>query len=330
MSSQRALEALEIMELMASVQATRSGNDPFFLSTTLFNLLHARKSTLAAFLGAASLAEGDRAGASAICRACLETLEKSHRAGKNFIDGLLPDFVPVAVAGDPPHISDAKRLQLHEHYGFASGVIGDFDDARKEALARQAPIAAAVAVDNPAWAYPQPLLDFIATHYAMLQAHQSLATGGTRQAAVAATLAATEAAEDIIARVRGLYISASDDGDRSPELKRVGLQPRRLPGEASSGTVPDAPANAVLDAVARTLTIATMPANANSLRCYRQKVAVGATPAGPVELCGVSVSTTVSYAQSGPLDAGVGYEVWVVGYDGRDEGSPGNRVAVTG
>ena len=330
MSNQRALAALEILELAGNAQALRSQNDPFFLTITLSNLLQSRRSTLAAVIGAASLAEGDRAGASAICRACLETLEKGHRAGKNFIDGLLPDFVPVAVAGDPPHLSDAMRLMLHERYGFEGGVIGEFDDARKEALARQAPIAAGVTVDNPAWVYPQPLLDFIAGHYATLQAHQSLATGGTRQQAVAATLAATEAAEDMIARVRGFYISASDAGDRTPELKRIGLQPRRLPGEASSGTVPDAPANAVLDTVAKTLTIATMPANANSLRCYRQKVAVAPAPAGPVELCGVSVSTTVSYTQSGPLDAGVGYEVWVVGYDGTDEGSPGNRIAVTG
>ena len=278
----------------------------------------------------ASLAEGDRAGASGICRACLAALEKGHRAGKSFFDGLLPEFVPVAVAGDPPHISDAKRLQLHDRYGFAGGVIGNFDDARTEDLARQAAIASLLAVDNPAWVYPQPLLDFIAGHYATLQAHQSLATGGSRQTAVAATLAATEAAEDGIARVRGFYISASDDGDRTPELKKIGLQPRRLPGEAGNGIVPDAPANATLDAVAKTLSIPTLPANANSLRCFRQKVAVAPAPAGPVELCGVSVSTTVSYVQSGPLEAGVDYEVWLVGYDGTDEGSPGNRIAVTG
>jgi DNA-binding transcriptional MocR family regulator len=119
-------------------------------------------------------------------------------------------------------------------------------------------------VDNPAWVYPQPLLDFIAGHYATLQAHQSLATGGTRQQAVAAVLAATQAAEDVIARVRGFYISASDGGERT------------------------------------------------------------------LELAGVSISTTVSYMQAGPMDAGAGYEVWVVGYDGTNEGSPGNRIAVMG
>jgi hypothetical protein len=199
-----------------------------------------------------------------------------------------------------------------------------------EELARLVPIAAATPVDNPGWHYPQPLVDHFAAHYATLQAHQALATGGLRTEAVQRVDEATDAAEIIIARVRGFYISASDEGDQTQQLKRIGLQPRRDAGQGSSGVVPDAPADATLDAAAKTLTIPTLPANANSIHCYRQRVAAGATPAGPVELAGISVSPTVSYVQLSPLAPGVDYEVWVVGYDGTDEGSPGNRIAVRG
>ena len=330
MSSQRALIALEKLELMASVQAGRAAADPFFLNTPLLTLLGTRKAMLVAVIGAASLAEGDRAGASAVCRACFDVLENAHRTGKAYLDGLMPEFVPVAAAGDPPHISDALRLQQHNRYGFESGELGRFDDARTEELARLAPIAATTGVANPAWHYPQVLLDFIAGHHSTLQAHQALATGGSRAAAVAAVLEATEAAEDIIARIRGFYISASDAGDRTPELKRIGLQPRRLPGEASDGVVPGTPGNATLNAAAHTLTIAALPERANSIRVYRQKVATPTTPAGEPELAGVSLSTTVNFTQIGPMDAGVGYEVWVVGYDGTDEGPEGNHLVVTG
>lgn len=330
MSNQRSLEALEKLELIAAVQATRTPTDAFSLTTALFNLVHSRKSTLAAVISAASLAEGDRAGASAICRACLDTLAVGHRAGINYLAGLLPASIPVVTAGDPPHISEPLRLQQYERYGFESGEVGRFTDARIEEMARLAPVAAATAVDNPAWHYPQALLDFIAGHYATLQAHQTLATGGSRVAAVAAVAEATDAAEAAIARVRGFYISASDDGDRTPQLKRIGLQPRRLPGEAGPGVVPGVPGTAVLDSVAKTVTIPAMPEDASSIHCYRQKLAAGATPAGPVEMAGISLSTVVGYIQAGPLLPGAEYEVWVVGFDGVEEGSPGNRLRVVG
>ena len=329
MSSKRALEALETLQLAVNLNVTRPPADPFLFAPAFANTAQTRMMALSSAIMAASFAEGDRAGASGICRACLDALEKTHRAGWWFLSGLLPEFIPVP-AGDPPNISDSVRLQQFERYGFPSGEVGEMNDARTEEMARISGSAATTGVANPAWHYPQVLLDFISTHYQILQAHQGLATGGSRQVAIAAVNTALESGEDMIARIRGVYIAASDDGDRTPQLKRIGLQPRRLPGEAGNGIVPDAPANATLDAVAKTLSIPVLPANANSIRAYRQKVAVGATPAGPVELAGVSISTTVSYTQSGPMEAGVGYEVWLVGYDGTDEGSPGTRLAVMG
>lgn len=142
--------------------------------------------------------------------------------------------------------------------------------------------------------------------------------------ATAALVTATQEATDLIARVRGAYISGSDLSDRTPELARIGLQPRRLPGEAGNSLRPDAPGTAVYDAAAKTLSLPGLPANSTSLRAYRQ--AAG----GARELCGISLTATVSVVMTSPLNPGVTYEVWAVGVLTDREGPESNRVAVTG
>ena len=196
-------------------------------------------------------------------------------------------------------------------------------DARTESMAAQVTAAAGVGVANPAWHYPQDLRDAVTNEHSLLQAHQPLATGGSRQAATLALNNAADVAEDAISRVRGYYIAGSDLGDRTPELARIGLQPRRLPGEASGGTIPDQPDPPVLDLTAKTLTIPALPANAASIRAYRQ------LSGGPRELCGVSLTPVVSLVMTGPLDAGAAYEAWVVGVLGDRGGPESERVSFT-
>lgn len=124
------------------------------------------------------------------------------------------------------------------------------------------------------------------------------------------------------ARVRGIYISGSDLGDRTPELARIGLQPRRLPGAAGGGLLPDAPAAPVYDPVAKTLSVPALPANTSALRAYRQK------PGGPRELAGVSITPVVSLVMAGPLEPGVTYETWLAGVLENREGPESPRVPV--
>jgi hypothetical protein len=124
-------------------------------------------------------------------------------------------------------------------------------------------------------------------------------------------------------RARATYMAASDDGEYTKELAKIGMQPKRMPGQAQSEPKPDAPGTATFDAAARTLTIPSLPDYATSLIAYRQ-------PAGgdPVE-AGVSTDTTVSVVTYGPLMPGVTYTLWVEGSNSRGQGPKSNIVNYT-
>ena len=320
MSNQAALLAVETAQLIVAVDTTRGASDPYKLPAALATLVGIRRTALEAAISAAALAEGDRAGASLTCRDCLTRLEDLHRVGFRYLAGLLPDSVEAIFNG--PHISDAVRLQVKEYYGFTSGEVGDFTDDRREEMGRLAPLAAGQTVANPAWHYPEDLVSAIGSAYITLNAFQGLATGGSRQVAVQAVEERMGEMQDAIARVRGIYIAGSDLGDRTPELARIGLQPRRLAGEASSGLLPDAPAAPVFDSMAKTLSVPALPANCSSMRAYRQK------PGGPRELAGVSLTPVVSLIMAGPLEPGVTYETWLAGVLENREGPESPRVPV--
>ena len=115
-------------------------------------------------------------------------------------------------------------------------------------------------------------------------------------------------------RVRFHYCGASDAQDRTPELRKIGLQPRRLPGEAQAGDLPLAPGAVTHDAAARTLAVAALPEHATSVRAFRQVLG------GPVVLAGTSPTGTVSYVAASPLTPGASYTVWLTGHNSEGDG----------
>jgi hypothetical protein len=123
--------------------------------------------------------------------------------------------------------------------------------------------------------------------------------------------------------VRLFYCSASDDGERTPELAKINMQPKRAPGEAQPQPLPDAPGTATFNAATRELTIPALPDHASFLRSKRQPAG------GPETDAGVSNDTTVSVVQLGPLTPGVSYSVWVVGVNSRGEGPESNKITFT-
>ncbi len=138
------------------------------------------------------------------------------------------------------------------------------------------------------------------------------------------------------------YCSARDDEDQTPELAKIGKQPRRPPGGAEpqprlkkeSGTFcrngPQSASHkrfptpfsivATFDAAGLTLSVAAMPDYATTLRAVRQPAG------GTAQLAGTSTTTTVSVIAAGPLTPGVTYEFWLVGHNSQGDGPESNHV----
>lgn len=308
MPNQTSLEQTELAELTQSVDDGRAATDPFKLLAATRTLLDTRLADLKAKDAATLTSAGGRATASANVRAALDQLQKLLRDGYNFVQGL-GSFA----------ISDADRLGVFTAYGWESGLVGDFSDARIESLANQA-ITATPGIADPAHRYPAALLALITTQLGLVNTNQPLATGGSAQAATDARDAALELLQLINARVRFFYCNASDDLDQTAELVKIGRQPRRASGEAESQPLPLVPGTLTLNATALTLTAPALPDHATTLRAYRRPAG------GTAELAGTSATTTVSLIELGPLTSGVSYEFWLVGRNSQGEGPESNHV----
>ena len=257
--------------------------------------------------------------ASAKVRAALDALANHLRNGFNFVRGI-----------GSYAISAPGRLSVFTAYGWEQGEIGNLSDARIEALANQA-ITATPLISDPALRYlvpstPSPRLrgegrgEGSGFPLAIVNANQSLATGGTAQAATAARDLAQGKLQTMNDRIRFFYCSASDDEDQTPELAKIGKQPRRDRGEAEPEPFPDPAGTATFNAATSTLSVPALPAHATSLRAFRKPAG------GTAELAGTSTTTTVSVLAAGPLTPGVTYEFWLVGHNFRGDGPESNHV----
>lgn len=310
MPNEASLAEIETAELIIAVDAGRAPTDAFKLPAYLLALGIARLADLRTKDAATLISEGGRVGGQINVRAALDTLNGLLHDGYNFIKGI-----------GSYSITAADRATVFTAYGWVGGELGDFSDARIESLARQA-ADATPGIANPAHRYPQELLDRIAAQLKIVNDNQTAATGGTAQSATDLRDKALKALQTANDRVRFHYCASSDDEDTTPELAKIGKQPRRDKGEAG-GPVPGAPGTATFDAAAKTLSVPAMPEGATSLRAYRK--AAG----GEAELAGTSTGTTVSVVGVGPLTPGVTYELWVAGHNSQGDGPESNHVTHT-
>ncbi len=307
MPNQHSLEATETGELIQAVDTGRAAADPFKLPTALRTLVDTRLGDLKTKDAATLTSAGDVAGASAKVRAALDLLTAQLRQGHDFIQGVYG-------------ISDADRLMVFTSYGWAGGLIGELTDDRVESLANQ---AAAYVPPNAAWQYPAALRADIAAQLVIVNANQPAATGGGSEAATEARNAALDLTDLANSRARFFYCQASDDTDQTPELSKIGFQPRRDRGEAEPPALPAAPGVATFNAATLALSVPAMPAHASSLRAFRQPAG------GAAVMCGTSLTTTVSVVGIGALTPGVTYELWVVGHNAQGDGPESNHVTHT-
>ncbi len=308
MPNQTSLEQVELAELTQTVDDGRVVGDPFKLAAATRTLLDSRLADLQGKDAATLTSEGDRATASANLRAALDQLQKLLRDGYNFVQGL-GSFA----------ITDADRIGLFTAYGWESGLVGIFNDARVEALANQA-ITVTPTIADATHRYPAALLTLITAQLAIVNTNQPIATGGSAQGATDARDAALVLLQLINARVRFFYCNASDDLDQTAELVSIGRQPRRDAGAAAAQPLPAVPGQATFNAADLSLSVSALPDHATTLRAFRRPAG------GTAELAGTSGTTTVSLTDLGPLTTGVTYEFWLVGHNSQGDGPQSNHV----
>jgi hypothetical protein len=230
MPNTESLAGIAQMHLIKTVDTARVAGDPFKLPTFIRTQHDADLDGLETADGNAALSEGDRAGGSAAARDALTKLEDYLREGYNFITAIRAS-----------QITDAQRLEVFTEYGWAGGLIGKFSDGRVIGLTRLA-VQAHPGI-APGFCYPADLVADLTAQLAVFDANAPVATGGQRSAATRVRDAKLDLAKTSLAQVRFYYCSASRDTDQTPELAKIGFQPRRAPGTVSTGNKP-APAPA--------------------------------------------------------------------------------------
>lgn len=310
MANERVLEAIETGELILQVDNARGGSDPYNIAGPLRNLVQTRLTDAVQKYSIGMMAAGSEVGASERVREALDKLRSALRNGYHYIKGL-PD----------EEITTADRMTAFESYGWERGLIGDLESpARVEALADQAMGAASGLAFGR---YPFTIRNRIAQWLDVLESNQAIADGGDRQTLFDARDAAGELLHKTNSRVRFFYCQASDELDQTPELAKIGYQPRRDRGDAQPQPLPEAPGLATWDLAAHSLTIPALPAHATSLRAWRQVLG------GEAELCGVSTTATVTVDGISPLTPGATYDVWVTGHNSRGDGPESNKTRFT-
>ena len=310
MADQATLEAIETAELILQVDGTRAPADPFKLPAPLQTLITTRLTNCKGKNAAATLMEGSTVGASQQRQQAIDRLSDLLHSGYNFIASVPSD-----------DITDAERAQVFASYGWEGGLLGDMSSpARIEGLANTA-ISATADPGVPAQGkYSATLVSRITNWLGIYDAASAIANGGSRQVMIQQRNEARDQLAQADARVRLAYCSASDDGESTPELAKIGMQPKRAPGDAQPQPLPDTPGAATYNNVTRELTIPAMPDHATFLRAYRQPAGGAATVAG------VSSTPTVSVVGISPLSPGVNYQAWVVGVNSRGEGPASNKI----
>jgi hypothetical protein len=313
MADQATLDEIETAELILQVDAPRPAADPFKLPAALQTLVTNRLGDCKGKNAALTVLEGSTLGASQQKQQALDRLNELLHNGYNHIGSIASD-----------DISEAERIQVYTAYGWDQGQIGDMTSAsRIEALANLAATTTADATVPAAGKYPATLVTRIGNWLAIYDAASLLATGGSKQTL---TKQRNDSRDDLHAanqRVRLAYCSASDDGESTPELAKINMQPKRASGDAQPQPLPAAPGSATFNAATRELTIPAVPDHASFIRAYRQPSGGAAVAAG------VSNTATVSVVGISPLTPGVHYDVWLVGVNSRGEGPASNKLSFT-
>jgi len=311
MPDQELIDAIGTGDLITQVDATRSDYDLSKLTVPLATLVSSRLTAARGANAAVLLAGGSAAAASARVVESRQRLGGLLRNGHAHLRSIPEEDAPAA-----------DVLQALETYGFERGNLGDLESpSRLESLARS---AQQVTPELPAnLRYPANILTRLTTWLGVLDANKLIAGGDLLQTIIDDKDEKRDGLLKAISRVRYHYCAASDDGEKTVELARIGMQPKRDPGEAQPQPLPGALGTATFQASTRQLTVPAMPDHATFLVAWRKPAG------GEAEQAGVSTEPVVGVSDFSPLQAGVTYELWVMGRNSRGSGPESNHVTFT-
>jgi hypothetical protein len=224
-------EVVKVAELVRSVDDSRAAADPFKIPAVLRSTIETEYTALMALGGSQMMTEGERARHSQRYQSALADLTDRLKDGFRHIQSR-PDY----------EVDAASRLGVFNSYGWTGGKLGSLRrDDRVILLAQQA-VTASASVQPELARYPEELLTRIQDALAVVVAARPLATVGRRQSLTQQRDSAAKALWISISRARFHYCAASTLLDKTPELARIGFQPRRvsgqrlLPSEPGGGT----------------------------------------------------------------------------------------------
>ena len=228
MPNAASLSAVSQGLLVQNVDDQRDAADHFKLPAFLRTEFDAGLTALSATDNDQVLTESDRAGGSAAARTAIDTMKQ-----------LLKDAFHGIKAIPSTEINPGQRLAVFTAYGWASGKQGTLGDARVIGLSR---LGVQAHPEVPAaWKYAPAIVTGLTAQLAILDANVDNANIGNREAATEARNNALDTFRVLLSRVRFYYCCAGPDADQTPELAKIGFQPRRDPGTVPNPVEPPAP-----------------------------------------------------------------------------------------
>jgi hypothetical protein len=228
MPNAESLAAISQGRLVQNVDDQRVAGDNFKLPAFLRPDFNAGLTALDTADSDTVLTESDRTGGSAAVRTAIDT-------AKNLLRNAHAGIKAIAAT----EISAGQRLTVFAAYGWSGGKLGNLGDARVVGLAR-------LGVQNhpevpAAWRYDAAIVTGLTAQLAIFDANVDNASVGKREAATRKRDQALEAFRVLLARVRFYYCCVSADSDQTPELAKIGFQPRRDPGTVAKPVTPPPP-----------------------------------------------------------------------------------------
>lgn len=227
MPNAESLAAISQGRLIQNVDEKRAADDDYKLPAFLGPDFSAGLTALETADNDTVLTESDRTGGSAAARGAIDAIKDLLRNAHSGIK---------AIPGT--QINAGQRLEVFTAYGWSGGKLGKLGDARVIGLAR---LGVQKHSEVPAGSqYDAEIVAGLTAQLAIFDANVESAAVGNREAATRKRDTALEAFKVLLARVRFYYCCVSAEADQTPELAKIGFQPRRDPGTVAKPATPPA------------------------------------------------------------------------------------------